>query len=505
MAAALVAAAALLVGACTGSGGGGGREAVSSPTSVAPAPVPSGLDALYAQRLAWAGCGDGFQCAKLTVPVDYAEPAGATIQLAVIRLRASRSGDHLGSLVLNPGGPGGSGVQYARAAQSVVSETLRRHYDVVGFDPRGVGASAPLQCLTDAETDRLVGADPTPDDAAEVQQSVDLAKQMARQCAAKGGDLLAHVGTKDAARDMDVLRAALGDQRLNYLGKSYGTFLGATYAEEFPRNVGKMVLDGAIDPALTSDQVNGGQAAGFEQATRAFVEDCVQQGDCVLGSDVDRGTATLRSMIHDLDSDPAATNDPDRPLTEGRGSFGIAAAMYDQQSWPVLRQGLSQLRGGRGDVLLQLSDALSDRGPNGYNSNQNTVIYAVNCLDRPDRRSTKQIEATVAPFTKLAPTWGPFLAWSELPCTVWPVRGDGEPAPIHATGSGPIVVVGTTRDPATPYAWAQGLAKELDAGHLLTYVGDGHTAYRRGSRCIDSAIDAYYLRGDLPADGTRCS
>ncbi|GMA86599.1 hypothetical protein GCM10025868_18490 [Angustibacter aerolatus] len=260
----------------------------------------------------------------------------------MIRLRASRSGDHLGSLVLNPGGPGGSGVQYARAAQSVVSETLRRHYDVVGFDPRGVGASAPLQCLTDAETDRLVGADPTPDDAAEVQQSVDLAKQMARQCAAKGGDLLAHVGTKDAARDMDVLRAALGDQRLNYLGKSYGTFLGATYAEEFPRNVGKMVLDGAIDPALTSDQVNGGQAAGFEQATRAFVEDCVQQGDCVLGSDVDRGTATLRSMIHDLDSDPAATNDPDRPLTEGRGSFGIAAAMYDQQSWPVLRQGLSQ-------------------------------------------------------------------------------------------------------------------------------------------------------------------
>ncbi|HET8615815.1 MAG TPA: alpha/beta hydrolase [Actinomycetales bacterium] len=490
--------------------GGSGSSGASAPpsASASPAPVPPDLGAFYDQKLTWAGCGGDFQCSHLTVPVDYAEPAGATLRLAIIRLRASDQRDRIGSLVINPGGPGGSGIDYARAARAVISERVREHYDVVGFDPRGVGESDPVQCLTDAQTDTLVASDPTPDDKAEVDTTVELFKGLAAGCEKRTGALLAHVGTKDAARDMDVLRAALGDPRLFYLGKSYGTFLGAVYAQEFPKNVGRMVLDGAIDPALSGEQVDLGQAKGFEQATRAFVADCVKGRDCPLGSDLDRGMERLRQLLHRLDSSPLPTNDPSRPLTEGLGSLGIAVAMYDEGYWPTLRAALAQALGGDGSALLQLSDVYTDRGSDGrYASNQNTVIYAVNCLDRPYRGDDPVAEAerNVTTFSKAAPTWGAFLAWSELPCAYWPVKPSTTPEPIHAEGSGPIVVVGTTRDPATPYAWAQGLAKELANGHLLTYSGDGHTAYRRGSRCIDKAVDAYLLRGDVPKDGTRCS
>jgi pimeloyl-ACP methyl ester carboxylesterase len=487
--------------------GVGGSSAPSSP-SVTPAPVPADLTAFYGQKLAWKGCGGDFQCARLTVPVDYQDPDGGTLTLALTRLRATKPDDRIGSLVINPGGPGGSGVAYARAARAVISERVRERYDVVGFDPRGVAGSDPVTCLTDAEIDTLMASDPTPDDDAEAARTVELAKVLAAGCAKGGGDLLAHVGTKDAARDMDVLRAALGDARLTYLGKSYGTFLGATYAEEFPKNVGRMVLDGAIDPALPAEEIDLGQAKGFEQATRAFVADCVKGRSCPLGSDLDRGMARLRALLKQLDSSPLPTGDPARPLTEGLGSLGVAVAMYDEGYWPTLRAALSQAFGGNGSALLQLSDVYSDRDSGGhYTSNQNTVIYAVNCLDRPYRGAgdpVAEAQRDVPLFSKQAPTWGAFLAWSELPCAYWPVKPKGEPAPITAAGSGPIVVVGTTRDPATPYAWAQGLSRELANGHLLTYEGDGHTAYRRGSRCIDKAVDAYLLRGQVPAKGLRC-
>ncbi len=314
------------------------------------------------------------------------------------------------------------------------------------------------------------------------------------------------MGTQDAARDIDVLRAALGDKRLFYLGKSYGTFLGATYAQLFPRNVGRMVLDGAIDPSLSADEVNLGQAKGFEQATRAFVADCTGQRDCPLGSDVDRGMQRLRDLLASLDAQPLPTGDASRPLTEGWGSLGIAVAMYDQGYWPLLRQALDQAFGGSGAGLLQLADAYAERGSDGhYSSNQNTVIYAVNCLDRPDTGGLAAVQASLPRYEKAAPTWGSFLDWSQLPCAYWPVKGHGAPEKIAAPGSPPIVVVGTTRDPATPYEWAQGLASQLSDGHLVTYEGDGHTAYMRGSRCVDKAVDAYLLRGTVPDDGLRCS
>jgi pimeloyl-ACP methyl ester carboxylesterase len=501
------AALAVLLAACSGtSTGGSGRSPEPNDPSVSVAPVPSGLQAFYGQKLAWKSCGGSFQCSKLTVPVDYGAPDGATIQLALIRLPAGKPDQRLGSLVINPGGPGGSGIDYARAARAVISDATRRSFDVVGFDPRGVGESAPLKCLTDQQTDQLLAADPTPDTSAEVSDTVALFKQLGQRCASGGGDLLAHVGTTDAARDIDILRAALGDKRLFYLGKSYGTFLGATYAGLFPKNVGRMVLDGAIDPSLSADEVNIGQAKGFEQATRAFVADCAKQRGCPLGSGVERGMQRLRDLLASLDVHPLPTNDPARPLTEGWGSLGIAVAMYDQGYWPLLREALDQAFGGNGAALLQLADAYAERGSDGhYSSNQNTVIYAVNCLDRPDAGGLAAVQSSLPRYEQAAPTWGAFLDWSQLPCAYWPVKSQGAPEKITAPGSPPIVVVGTTRDPATPYEWAQGLAGQLTDGHLVTYEGDGHTAYMRGSRCVDKAVDAYLLRGTVPDDGLRCS
>lgn len=492
---------------------GGGRSNTSSTdepakpqASLSVPAVPAGLAKFYAQRLTWVGCGGKFQCSRLTVPVDYAQPAGSTIRLALVRLRAGDEDRRIGSLVVNPGGPGGSGVEYARAAQKVISKDALRGFDLVGFDPRGVGDSAPLRCLTDQQTDQLLSAEPTPDDAGEVRASVALLRLMAQRCRAGGGDLLAHVDTVSAARDVDVLRSALGDRRLHYLGKSYGTFLGATYAELFPRNVGRMVLDGALDPASSSEEVNLGQAKGFEQATRAFVTDCTRQQACPLGSDVERGLKRLRDLLAGLDRRPITTGKADRPLTEGLGSFGIAVAMYDQGYWPTLRAALDAALGGDGAALLSLSDAYSARSEDGtYSSNQNTVIYAVNCLDRPDVGGLAAVQKALPRYRQAAPTWGEFLAWSQLPCAYWPVKGAGRPHAVRAEGSPPIVVVGTTRDPATPYPWAQSLAGQLADGHLVTYDGDGHTAYMRGSRCVDKAVDGYLLRGTVPQDGLRCT
>jgi pimeloyl-ACP methyl ester carboxylesterase len=505
---ALATAAVLALSACSGDGDPAADETTNPApsTSSTPAPVPSGLDRFYDQKLSWSGCGGEFQCAKLTVPTDYAKPAGSTITLSLLRLR-TEGDDRLGSLVINPGGPGGSGVDYARSARAVISDAVRDRYDVVGFDPRGVGTSTPLKCLSDAETDQLVAADPTPDDPAEVRSTISLFEQLAARCKAGGGELLAHVTTRDAARDMDVLRAALGDSKLTYLGKSYGTFLGATYAELFPGNVGNVVLDGALDPALPSEQVNLGQAKGFEQATRAFVADCAKSSECPLGSDVDAGMQQLRDFLSQLDADPLPTGDADRPLTEGLGALGIAVVMYDENGWPVLREALSQAFAGEGAEMLRLADIYTGRTQQGtYSSNQNTVIYAVNCTDRSDPSGgLEEVERTVDEFEKVAPTWGPFLAWSQLPCDYWPVEGEGAPAPIRAEGSGPIVVVGTTGDPATPYEWSVNLSKELADGHLITYEGEGHTAYLRGSRCVDKAVDAYLLRGEVPEEGLRCT
>lgn len=488
----------------------------SASASASPSPSParsSGEDdprlaAFYGQRLGREDCGDGFECARLRVPLDYDDPAAQSIRLALVRLPASGPGARVGSLVVNPGGPGGSGIDYARRARTAVTAPVRARFDVVGFDPRGVGQSEPVRCLTDEQTDEFIAADGSPDDAGEERRLLRLAEDFAARCEQRAGVLLPHVGTPDAARDMDVLRAALGDRRLHYLGKSYGTYLGATYAGLFPDKVGSMVLDGAIDPRVSARRQGRAQAAGFEQALAAFVDDCVTRADCPIGDDRTEGLAAIDQLLARADAEPLESADG-RVATQALVVLGIVAAMYDETNgWPALQVGLRQaIEAGDASVLLLLADFYTDRDEEGrYTNNQNDVIYAVNCLDRPERGDLDDLRAVARSFSRVSPRFGAYIAWGGLPCSVWPAQPEGGPTAVHAPGARPILVIGTTRDPATPYQWAKALARQLDSGVLLTYEGDGHTAYARGSGCIDSAVEDYLLRDRLPRPAdSRCA
>ncbi len=486
------------------SGSGSAPSVAITPQS--PPPGAEALSRYYAQRLDWADC-ERAQCATLEVPVDYDNPEGETIDLALSRVPARKGSKRLGSIVVNPGGPGGSGVDYAKAADFIVGKKVRDAYDVVGFDPRGVGRSAPINCLTDVELDTYLGSDPTPDDPAERESFAATARGFALSCATTAGSLLAHVSTADAARDMDVLRAALGEEKLTYLGKSYGTYLGTVYADLFPEQVGRMVLDGVVAPDLTPEELNLGQAKGFELATRQWAAYCVQEGDCPLGKSVDEVMKGLRTFLTSVDQNPLTrTGDNAVPrLTEGWASLGIAVAMYDQGAWQALVDAMRDAVGGDGTSLMQLADQYADRNPGGqYASNSAEVIYAVNCLDRPDTSDLAERERLAQESLKDAPTWGPFLVWSSLPCGFWPVEATGTPEKVSAQGADPIVVIGTTRDPATPYEWSVRLRDQLADAALITFDGDGHTAYTRSNECVDDAVDAYYLKGTMPKDGLRC-
>jgi pimeloyl-ACP methyl ester carboxylesterase len=466
--------------------------------------APADLKKFYGQSLVWKSCDNGYQCGKLTVPLNYADPAGATIQLALVRKPATDKAHRLGSLVVNPGGPGGSGISYATSGQVADPSVLAR-YDLVGFDPRGVGQSDPVQCLSDGQMDQFVDTPPDPQSAAQIADVQHESQLLAQQCAARSGALLPYVGTVDAARDMDILRAALGDKKLTYLGKSYGTFLGATYAHEFPQNVGRLVLDGAIDPSLSAEQENLTQAAAFDKELHLFLDDCVTQADCPFGTkDPNAAFTQLQNWVNGLEANPIA-GDGTRKLDQAYALTGISVAMYDQGWWPDLRLALSSAFKGDGSTLLRMADAYNDRQNGHYVDNELEANYAVNCLDHPDEAtSVAQIQADLPAFEKAAPFFGPMVDWSSLTCAYWKASAAGSAHSVSDPGAAPILVVGTTNDPATPYAWAQHLSRQLTGGRLLTMNGDGHTAYLRGSTCIDSAVDAYFLNGTLPAAGTVC-
>ncbi|WP_332460430.1 alpha/beta hydrolase [Ornithinimicrobium cryptoxanthini] len=479
--------------------GGGGNGAPTEGGSAGE--VPAGLETFYEQELAWQEC-EGGECATLSVPIDYEEPDGATIELALLRVAAA--GDRQGSLVVNPGGPGVSGVDYAQQAGLVVSGEVQEQFDIVGFDPRGVARSAPIECFDDAQMDDYIGSDPSPDDAAEEAASEELVKEFVAACEANAGELLGHVSTVEVARDMDVLRAALDEDQLDYLGASYGTFIGATYAQLFPANVGRFVLDGAVDPTMSRLDRGLGQAAGFEQATREYVQSCVDSGDCPLGDDVDSGMAGLRAFLADLDANPIPLEgDAAGELTEGWGVYGVIVAMYDEGAWPILTTALRSAQEGDATMLMFLANIYVGRTADGiYESNKMQAITAVNCLDRAAEPDPDEDEV-LRQFEEVAPTFGKYLA-GEGACAYWPETAQTVLDDYSAEGAAPIVVIGTTRDPATPYAWAEALADTLSSGVLLTYDGDGHTAYGRSNDCIDDAVDAYLLEGTVPQDGLSC-
>ena len=498
----VVAAAAVALAGCTSPDPQPTVSPTASPTQEDPA-----LAQYYEQQLSWQPCGGKFECTEMTVPLTYDAPDGETITLDVLRVPASDPNKRLGSLVLNPGGPGGSGVDYARAARVVVTKPLLDAYDIVGFDPRGVGNSTPIECLTDRQLDRFLNVDPNPEADEDIAATVRVSQRFGQRCKSNSPDLTPNIGTPFVARDMDILRSLLGDERLNFLGKSYGTFIGATYADLFPSRVGRFVLDGAVDPTLTTADLSRGQAMGFEKALLRFAEWCAGENDCPVGDDPPAGVQKVADLLADLEEDPIPAA-PGRPLTAAQATTGVVGSLYSaEDGWQSLFYALESVFKGDGFGLQSLSDWLTERKPNGtYASNANEALYAVNCIDRPDRWDPEQTQQQAEEWSQEAPVFGAALAWGNLPCYYWPVPAVDEPRVITAPGTPPIVVVGTEYDPATPYQWSVDLAAQLEAGVLVSWTGgDGHTAYYQGSKCVDDAVDDFLVDGTVPENGLECT
>ncbi|HXH81111.1 alpha/beta hydrolase [Nocardioides sp.] len=476
-------------------------SATAEPTdSSAPSPE---LESFYSQELDWEECEGDLECATLTVPLDYADAEGETIEVALLKVPAR--GDRQGSLVVNPGGPGAPGTDYAAAASRVFREPLLRAFDIIGFDPRGTGESAPIDCLTDEQLDAYLASDPNPDTAAEEEAYAEIVQEFGQGCAERSGDAVNHVSTIEAARDMDVLRAALGESTLTYLGASYGTKLGATYAELFPDKVGRLVLDGAVDVSLDNRQLGIEQAAGFETALRSYIQNCIDTAEtCFLGDSVDEGLATIDELLVQIEADPLPADD-DRELQIGNAFYGIVTPLYNRDYWFLLSAALRSALDGSGTALMELADIYASRGPEGYTDNSSEAIFAINCLDDPSSVGFDEVDdELVADFEEASPTFGSIFAWSLTGCSGSQGTTTEAPIEIRAEGAAPILVVGTTRDPATPLKWAEALAEQLETGVLLRRDGDGHTAYNSGNECIDTAIESYLLEGDVPADPTDC-
>ena len=464
--------------------------------------APAGFEDYYGQQLEWSDCGSGFECATAKAPLSWHDADSKSIELALRRMPAR--GDKAGSLLVNPGGPGGSGVDFLQGAIGTFGKPLRDSFDIVGFDPRGVGKSTPVRCFDDKRKDESLSKDFATTDAG-LAAMAEEASAWAAACGENTGELLGNVDTQSAARDMDMLRAALGDDELHYLGYSYGTQLGATYAGLFPDRAGRLVLDGAIDVTLTPDETSLGQAVGFESALRAYVTDCLKADSCPLKGSVDDGMRQVRDILDTAFERPYPTSS-DRKVTQTLAFYGVAVTLYDEASWEVLTQALDEVvTQGTGDVLLYLADFYNDRNNDGtFSTNSSEAFRAVNCLDGRAPEDVKTMRSVAAEIEEAAPTVGRFFGYSGVTCTDWPFPAVEQEFDVSAKGAPPILVIGTTNDPATPYAWAQALAKTLDSGVLLTYEGEGHTAYGRSNDCIADAVESYLVDGKVPEDGKTC-
>ena len=555
-----VGALAVLVGGCLSACGTGLAPATGGSATVA-GPIPSGLESFYHQAVDWYPCGatggmekvsektaqsstattaaaattsaatatpgsgsatstagssEGtddatFSCAVVTVPLDYAKPQGETISIAM-KKRAATGGHPQGALFINPGGPGDSGVAFAEQAGTSFAPELLSAYDVIGFDPRGVSSSTAITCTTDDDSANTAEPSPTASAGAasgtgSFEEWSEATRQsfqdLADQCAAntKPAALLDHVDTVSAARDLDILRALAGQEKLNYLGFSYGTYLASVYAENFPGNTGRMVLDGAIDPALSLAEQGLGQAKGFEQALRTYVDYCQASTGCPLSGGTDAGVQQVRNLITSANSAPLPTSDPNRTVTGSDIVTALSEYLYTtEQNWPPLTSALDQAinhHDGSAFAVAEEQDAASKDDSGG-------AFQAVTCLDYPVEGDTATWAAQYEEAKRVAPIFGDSSTGMDLVCSVWGHNGTRKPTQIHAHGAAPILVVGTTGDPATPYAWAQSLADQLDSGQLLTWEGTGHTAYGGDAPCINDAVDTYLLTGTMPKKGLTC-
>jgi pimeloyl-ACP methyl ester carboxylesterase len=439
------------------------------------------------------------------VPLDYAKPADGNVSLRLIRIRATNPSRRIGSLLVNPGGPGVSAVDFLRGfATGSAPAALRRQFDLVAFDPRGTTGTAPVDCLGTAGLDTFFHVDQDPDTAAEVKTFDEQSQAFANGCAKRSGRILRHLSTADAAKDMDSVRAALREPKLNYLGYSYGTAIGAAYLDQFPTKVRAMVLDGALDPSADWEELAIGQGKGFDLALRSFFAWCDKTPDkCEFRKVADGELGAAFDRIRARLEEKPVPGIGNRSVGPAELFFGTGYTLYSKAQWENLGSALAELVNGQGSVILQLSDFYLQRDEKGY-ANEFEALYAVYCVDRPFPKDNASYQRLAERMAKVAPRFGPAIAWGSQLCARWPIPPQGEPHAVSGKGSPPIVVIGTTRDPATPYEDAVALAKQLDNGVLVTFDGDGHTAYRKSApACIEDPVTAYLLTGRSPGD-RRC-
>ncbi|MGR0220600.1 alpha/beta hydrolase [Agromyces sp. ZXT2-6] len=500
--AAIAAAGALVLTGCTIPGFLQSEPERSEPTGES---VDAELEPFYSQVLEWQSC-DDFQCTTVTAPLDWDDPSAGETELALIR-QTARGGDRIGSLLVNPGGPGGSGYDFiAESIDFAVGPELQQRYHVVGFDPRGVGRSTPVQCFDAARMDEYLFGIPEAERGTDawIAEVGAAAQEFGAACAEGTGELLGNVDTVSAARDLDLLRAVLGDDELHFLGYSYGTFLGATYAGLYPDRVGRLVLDGAIDPSASNDEVTQAQAIGFEKALRAYLADCLTGSDCPFSGTVDDAADEVARLLASVEQSPIRGSDG-RYLGADSLVTAIIFPLYSAESWSYLSEMFESVMFGEADTALAFADLYYGRESGGtYRDNSTEAFRAVNCLDYTYDADVSSMRESAAELAEAAPIIGPYFGYGDIGCAAWPYQSESERAAISAEGAAPILVIGTTGDPATPYQWAVALAEQLDSGVLVSYEGEGHTAYRKSNACIDATVESFLLDGTVPEADPQC-
>lgn len=486
----------------------GSRDATDPEPGPLPA-VPAGtVEAFGAQEPEWWDCADGKQCADVHAPVDWADPAGDRITLRLVKQPAA-GGDPIGTLFVNPGGPGASGAGFvAGGVDGSVTQEVQAAYDIVGWDPRGVGASTPVDCLDDADMDAyLFGEDETedlePGSDEWIASAVENSTEFGDACAAETGPLLAHVSTDETVQDLDMLRAIVGADTLDYIGYSYGTLIGARYADAYPERVGRLVLDGAMDPETSEFDVVREQTRGFEEALRTYVADCLERDGCPLSGSVDGAMSQIGDLLHRVDEQPL-TGDDGRTVTVNTLLTAIITPLYSPDSWTALDDLFATVATGDPQVALSLADFYFNREDGEYTDNQTEAFFAINCADYGSDLDPDRMREQAEELERIAPTIGPYQGYGDVSCAGWPTAGESQRSAVTAAGAAPILVVGTTGDPATPYRWAEALAAQLESGVLVTYQGEGHTAYGENA-CVDRTVDAYLLEGAVPAQDPVCA
>jgi len=444
------------------------------------------------QELKWQNCYGNFECSTLLVPVDYDKITGDIFHLKVIKYKATNQRQKLGALIVNPGGPGASAFDYAYNAENIVSTNVRERYDIVGFDQRGVGQSDPIRCLTDKETDEMLAGPMITDTSENQRKIIENAKFFASKCNKAVGNKLTHLSTLESAKDMELLRLALNEPKLNYLGKSYGTYLGTLYVSLYPTKVGKMILDGAIDPSISIQEQNLTQAKGFELALDQFL------------SENKISKVVILNLFKKLRIESLSTNS-NRKLNDSLAILGVASALYDDVTgWPKLTHALNQALLGDGTFLLELSDEYSGRSQTGrYLSNENDISQIITCLDWSSQTEFTKMSPILQKFLDVAPIFGSYLSNSNTACKyLFPKRTKSH---FVFTDTELIMIIGTRFDPATPYEWAVSLSNLLPESVLVTFDSGGHMGQGRGNSCVENAFNMYILNNEASNKPINCA